>query len=140
MAARDYSYDDYDDAVPRGLGWIAFAGFMLVLVGTFNIIEGIVALTRSTFFVDGATYVFSDLHTWGWIVLILGFVEIVAAFAVFAGSELARWFGIGAAGVNALAQLGLADAYPFWSLTAFVLDVLVIYGLAAYGGKKLRTT
>jgi hypothetical protein len=138
MATRDHSY--YDDAEPRGLGWVMFAGYMLGLVGTFNIIDGIVALTRSTFFVGGATYVFSDLNTWGWIIMILGFVQLVAAFAVFAGSELARWFGIVAAGVNALAQLGFADAYPFWSLTAFALDVLVIYGLAAYGGKKLVAT
>jgi nicotinamide riboside transporter PnuC len=82
--------------------------------------------------------VFSDLHTWGWIVAIAGTLTILAGFSVFSGSELARWFGIFMAGLQALAQLMMIQAYPFWSLCVFAMDILVIYGLAVYGGKRLR--
>jgi hypothetical protein len=82
--------------------------------------------------------VFSNLNTWGWIVTILGVAMLLAAFALFSGSELARWFGIFVAGINAIGQLYYVPAYPFWSLAMFSVDILIIYGLAAYGGHKLR--
>jgi hypothetical protein len=129
--------DDYSDDV-RGMGWIAFAGILLGLAGTWNFIDGILAISRSKVYGLNNTFVFSDLRTWGWIVLIVGCLQLLAAFAIFAGSELARWFGIAVAGVNAIAQLGFVPAYPFWALMMFTLDILVIYGLAVYGGKKLR--
>jgi hypothetical protein len=135
MATRDYSYAE---DMPKGLGWITFAGIVLGLVGTFNVIDGIVALSKSSFFVANATYVFSDLRTWGWIVMIIGILQVIASVGIFAGSELARWFGVASAAVNALAQLGFTHAYPFWAMSLFTLDILVIYGLVAYGGAKLR--
>ena len=81
---------------------------------------------------------FTDLRTWGWITLIIGVLLIVAAMGVFSGSGFARWFGIFAAGLNAIALFGspTAQAYPFWSLIIFALDILVIYALAVYGGKR----
>jgi hypothetical protein len=135
MATREYAYME---DVPKGIGWITFAGIMLGLVGTLNVLDGIVALSRSSFFVANAHYVFSDLHTWGWIVLIIGGFQIIASVGIFAGSELARWFGVATAALNALAQLGFTSAYPFWALALFAVDILIIYGLVAYGGAKLR--
>jgi hypothetical protein len=132
-------YDQRADSASAGLGWVLFAGIMLGLAGTFNVIDGIVAVSRSTFFVAGASYVFSDLHTWGWIIMIIGALQVVASFAIFTGSEVARWFGIVIAAVNALAQLGFTHAYPFWSISMFTIDLIVIYALAAYGGSRLRT-
>jgi hypothetical protein len=126
---------EYDVA---GGGWITFAAVMLGLAGTFNVIDGIVALSKSSFFTANATYVFSNLHTWGWIVLILGVLQLLAAFSLFGGSELARWFGIVVAGLNAIGQLMFIPAVPFWSLAMFSIDVLIIYGLVAYAGKRLR--
>jgi hypothetical protein len=126
---------EYDVA---GGGWITFAAIMLGLAGTFNVIDGIVALSKSSFFTANATYVFSDLKTWGWIVLVLGALQLVAAFTLFGGSELARWFGVTAAGLNAIGQLLFVPAVPFWSLAMFSIDVLIIYGLVAYAGKRLR--
>jgi hypothetical protein len=126
---------EYDVA---GGGWITFAAVMLGLAGTFNVIDGIVALSKSSFFTANATYVFSNLHTWGWIVLILGVLQLLAAFSLFGGSELARWFGIVVAGINAIGQLMFIPAVPFWSLAMFSIDVLIIYGLVAYAGKRLR--
>jgi hypothetical protein len=129
--------DDYESDV-RGMGWIAFAGIMLGLAGTWNFIDGILAISRSKVYGVNHTYVWADLRTWGWIMLVLGCLQLLAAFAIFAGSELARWFGIAVAGINAIGQLGFVSVYPFWALMMFTLDVLIIYGLAAYAGKKLR--
>jgi hypothetical protein len=132
---------DYDAAEReyRGAGWIAFASAILAFAGTFNLIDGIVALARSKFYVADATYVFSDLRTWGWIVLVLGVGQLLAAFAVYTGSSFARWFGISVAGLNGLAQLMFIQAYPWWALVAFTLDILVIYALAVYGGSSSRS-
>jgi hypothetical protein len=127
--------DSYDVA---GSGWLTFAATLLGLAGTFNIIEGIVGLSKSKFFTANATYVFSDLRTWSWILLILGILQVVAAFTLFGGSELARWFGIGTASLNAIGQLMAAPAYPLWSLTMFSIDIVIIYALAVYAGHRLR--
>jgi hypothetical protein len=66
--------------------------------------------------------------------LIVGALQIAAAFSIWNGGKFGRWFGIACAGLNAIAALLSIPAYPFWSLTVFALDVLIIYGLAAYGG------
>src|SRR3954452_2736154 len=121
------SSSEYGDV--RGVGWLTFAAVMLGLAGTWNVFDGILALANSKVYGVNKTYVFSDLRTWGWIVLLLGCLQLLAAFMIFAGSEFARWFGIGAAGLNAIGQLGFMPVYPFWALTMFAADVLIIYGL-----------
>jgi hypothetical protein len=120
----------------RAVGWLVFAASMLGLAGFLSIIDGIMALSRSKFFVANATYTFSDLRTWGWITLIIGVLLIVAAMGVLSGSQFARWFGIFIAGINALGFFASVQAYPFWALMVFAIDVLVIYALATYGGVK----
>ncbi len=128
----------YSAATKDGTGWITYASLMLGLVGVFNVIDGIVALSKSKFYVAGASYVFSDLRTWGWIVLVLGVAQVFAALYVVRGSEAARWFGVGAASVNAIAQLMFLPSYPLWAISAFAIDVLVVYALIVYGGKRLK--
>ena len=123
---------------PEGLGWVLFSAITLGFVGVWGIIEGILAISSSKVFVASAVFVFSGLHTWGWIVLVLGVFCLLAAFSLTSGSELARWFGIVVAGVNALGQLMVVNANPWWSIAIFAIDMLVIYGLAAYGGARLR--
>ena len=121
----------------RGVGWLVFAATMLGLAGIFCVIDGVMALARSKFYTANAVYVFSDLRTWGWITLIVGAVAIVAAMGVLSGSSFARWFGIAAAALNAIGQFMFVQAaYPWWSLTVFACDVLVIYALAVYGGRR----
>jgi hypothetical protein len=71
----------------------------------------------------------SDLRTWGWIVLVLGVLQLVAALNIARGSELARWFGVAAAGINAIAQLLFLPGRPLWSIAAFTMDILVVYAL-----------
>ncbi len=130
--------DSYSSFGKPGAGWLTYASLMLGLAGVFNVIDGIVALANSKVYVAGAKFVFGDLRTWGWIVLLLGIVEIFAALNVVRGSEFARWFGVGAASVNAIAQLAFLPSYPLWAVAAFTMDVLVVYGLILYGGKHVR--
>lgn len=124
----------YEDVA--GTGWLIFAASMLGLVGILCVIDGIVGLSKSKFYTAGATYVFSDLRTWAWITLIVGVLAILAAGGVLSGSQLARWFGMIAAGLNAIALFSGAQAYPLWTLIIFTLDILVIYALAVYGGRR----
>ena len=120
----------------EGAGWVLFAGIMIMMVGVLNIIWGIAAIDRSSFFVQDASFVFSDLRTWGWIILVLGGLQLAAAFSIWSGGGYGRWFGIASATCNAIAALLSIPAYPFWSLAIFAIDILIIYGLAAYGGDR----
>jgi len=123
----------------KGAGWVLFAAIMLVMGAVLSIIWGIAAVSSSHFFVAGASYILSDLNTWGWIVMGFGVLEALAALSVWRGGEFGRWFGILAAGLGAVAAMLSIPAYPFWSLALLTIDVLVIYGLAAYGGKPYLT-
>lgn len=128
----------YRSSGTPGEGWVLFAGVMIALAGCMNVINGIAALDNARVFTDHGDVVFHNLHTWGWIFLILGAVQILAAIGIWAGNELARWFGVAVAFLNAIAQLSAAGRYPIWSLTIVGLDVLVIYGLIAYGGRQFK--
>ena len=111
-------------------GWWVFAGVLLLIAGVLNIIYGIAAIGDSKFFTENVTYILSGLHTWGWILLIIGVLELVAAFSLFSGGEFGRWFGIFIASLNAIGALLSIPAYPFWSLAVFALAIIVIYKLA----------
>jgi len=123
---------------PTGMGWVTFAVVMLGLAGIWNFVDGILAVSSSHVYTANADYVFSDLNTWGWIMMILGILEGLAALAILSGSEWARWFGIAAAGLNGIGNLMFVPVYPWWGLAVFAVDVLIIYGLAVYGGTRLR--
>ena len=140
-ASAGYSAADQtaEGAYAAGAGWVGFAAIMLGLAGIWNAITGLLAIGDSRVFVGEQTFVFSNLNTWGWIMLALGVLLIIAAFLVVQGSEIARWFGIVAAGVNAIGQLYFIPAYPLWGMAMFAVGILIIYGLAAYGGKRLRS-
>lgn len=124
------------DAEPSGYGWVVFAGTMLALVGTLNFIYGIAAVSNSKFFVRDVTYVISDLNTWGWFLLTLGVIQFIAAFGIWASTEWGRWIGVASAGINAIVQMLFIPAYPFLSVALFATDLLIIYGLIAYGGRQ----
>jgi hypothetical protein len=109
---------------------------MIMIAGILNIIWGIAAIGNSKFFTQNATYILSDLNTWGWIVLVIGVLELFAAGSIWAGGQYGRWVGIVAAGANSIAALLSIPAYPFWSLCLFGVTLLIIYGLAAYGGQR----
>lgn len=118
----------------EGTSWVLFAGIMICLAGILNVIWGIAAIGESRFFTEDATYILSGLNTWGWIMLCVGIAQIAAAYSIWRGGRFGRWFGIAVAGLGAIGALMSISAYPFWSLALFSLDILVIYGLASYGG------
>ena len=76
---------------------------------------------------------FADLKTWGWIILVLGILQLLVGLGVLVENQFARWTGVVILSLNALAQLLMIPAYPFWSLAIFAIDILAIYGLIAYG-------
>ena len=122
-----------------GEGWILFSWIMLLVAGVMAIIDGIVALANASFFHDvGAHYVGSSLTTWGWVALILGIITVIAAGSVWRGGSFGRWFGIVIAGIGVIVQLAWIPIVPFWALFIMFLYVLVVYGLAVYGGQRER--
>jgi hypothetical protein len=119
----------------KGAGWVLFAGIMMAIVATLNVIYGIAAIADSSFFVNDSKYILSNLNTWGWVTLVIGCVQMLAAFSIWNGNSFGRWLGIGLASLNSISALLSIPAYPFWSLVIFAVDVMIIYGLAAYGGQ-----
>jgi hypothetical protein len=106
-----------------------FAGVLLLIAGVLNIIYGIAAIGDSKFFTEHGQYIISGLHTWGWILLILGVLELIAAFSLWSGGEFGRWFGIFIASLNAIGALMSIPGSPFWALAMFAMMMIVIYKL-----------
>jgi hypothetical protein len=123
----------------EGHGLILFASVLLVIVGCFNLIYGIAAIAHSHVFVANAQYVFGNLRAWGWITLIIGVLQLLAAAGVVAGNQLARWFAVAVLGLNAIDQMFFIPAYPFWSLVIITVDVVALYGLCVYGSRENLT-
>jgi hypothetical protein len=134
-AARSEAVTE-DYGASRGYGWVIFAGTMLLIVGTLNLIYGIAAISDSHFYVKDASYVISNLSTWGWTLAIVGGIQVVSAFGIWAQSPGARWVGILTAGVNAIIQMLVIAGYPFLALSLFSIDILIIYGLLAHGRRS----
>ena len=128
----DYAYLD-DEA---GYGLVTFAGVMLIIVATLNTLWGIAAIDQANVFTHNARYVFGSLNTWGWFLLALGIAQYFAAFAIWRGAGWGRWFGVICAGANAILQTLWIPAYPILAMTILALDITVIYGLLAYGGRR----
>ncbi|MCD2198098.1 hypothetical protein LQ327_32480 [Actinomycetospora endophytica] len=117
-----------------GSGWVAFAGVMLLLVGAFNVVVGLVALFRSGVFVaaPSGVLVFS-ITGWGWIHLIGGILLFITGLGVFSGNAIARVAAVVLAGLNAIAQLTFLPVYPLWAIVVIVLDVVVIAAVLSQG-------
>jgi len=120
----------------QGYGLVLFASILLMIIGFFNLIDGIAAVARSHVFIANAHYVFGDLRTWGWITLILGVLMLLVAIGVLAGNQAARWTAVVLIGLNAIDQMFFIPAYPFWSLMIIAADVFALYGLCVYGSRE----
>jgi uncharacterized membrane protein (DUF2068 family) len=127
-------YEEYEDS--RGQGLVTFAGVLLLIAGVLNVLYGIAAIDNANVFTKNARYVFANLNTWGWFLLVLGIVQLLAAFAIWRGTPWARWFGVASASVNAILQTMWIPAYPIMAMTILTLDIVAIYGLLAYGGRR----
>jgi hypothetical protein len=116
-------------------GWVLFGAMMMILLGAFHAVAGLVALLDDGYYVVRPNGLVIDLNysAWGWVHLILGLVSLAAGFGLFLGAMWARVLGILVAGISAIVNFVFMAAYPFWSLTMITLDVLIIYAVAAHG-------
>jgi hypothetical protein len=128
---RPLSYTD-----DTGEGWVLFAAVVLGMLAALNLIYGIAAVADSSFFVGDARFVLSGLNTWGWVLIFVGAAQGLTAFGVWARWTGVRWVGVAIAVLNAIVQMMVMPAYPFWSLCLLALDVLVIYSLIAHGSRS----
>ena len=118
----------------RGTGRVVFAATLLLIAGTLNIIYGIGALDDANIFVNDQRYIFTNLNTMGWILIILGVIQLVGGFSLMAGNAFGRVIAIVGAGLGAIAaMLSIGGNYPWWSLGIFFLCVYVIHGIFVFG-------
>jgi hypothetical protein len=116
-------------------GWVVFGGAMLIMLGTFQVIQGIVALFDDGFYLvrpDGLV-VGVDYNTWGWIHIVIGAVGVLTGVGLLAGNMAARVVGVGVAFLSAIVNLAFISAYPIWSTILITLDVIVIYAIIVHG-------
>jgi hypothetical protein len=116
-------------------GWVVFASMMMILVGSFQAVEGLVAIFDDGFYhvTEGGLVVDVDYTVWGWVHLLLGAVLIVSGAGVLAGNIIARTVAVVVAMLSALVNLLFIEAYPIWSILIITVDVLVIYALVVHG-------
>ena len=118
----------------RGAGRVVFAGIVLVIVGTLNIIYGIGALDGANIFVNDKRYILTNLNTMGWVLIILGVIQLAGGFSLMAGNTYGRVIGIIGGSLGAIgALLSIGSSNPWWSLGIFALCVYIVHGIFIYG-------
>ena len=111
-----------------------FAASIMIMIGAFHVIQGVVALFNDTFYVVGHKWTFSfDITAWGWIHLLLGIVVGLAGWFLLQGAVWARTVGVIVAGASALINFAWLPYYPVWGILIIALDVFVIWALTAHG-------
>jgi hypothetical protein len=118
----------------RGTGSALFVGILLMIAGVLNIIYGIAAVGDADFWVGNTQFVFSSLHTWGWITIILGVIQLTGSFSLLGGGAYGRFVGLVAAMLGAVgALLDVGGAHPWWALGVFAICLVCIHGLVVLG-------
>jgi hypothetical protein len=118
----------------RGTGRAMLAAVLLMIVGTLNIIYGIGALDGANIFVNDKRFILTDLNTMGWVLIVLGIIQLTGGLSLAAGNTYGRVIGIIGASLGAIgALLSIGGAYPWWSLAIFFLCVYIIHGIIIYG-------
>ena len=137
-APRQYAEDT---EVTGWVGWIVFAGTMMMILGVFHMFEGLIALFRHTeiaFPASGLTVQVS-YSQWGWLQLIAGVLVFFAGLGLFTGRMWARTVGVILVSISALINFAWANLFPFWSLTLLAIDFFVIYAIIAHGSEMKVT-
>ena len=118
----------------RGAGRAIFAATLLLLVGTINIIYGIGALDGANIFVNDQRFVLTNLNTMGWVLILLGIIQIAGGLSLYVGNPFGRVIGIVGASLGAIgALLSIGGKYPWWSLAVFFLCLYIIHGIFVFG-------
>ena len=118
----------------RGAGRATFAAILLLIAGTLNIIYGIGALDSANIFVNDERFIFTDLNTMGWVLIVLGVVQLTGGFSLLAGNTYGRVIGIVGGTLGAVgALLSIGGAYPWWSLAIFFLCIYIVHGILVLG-------
>ena len=118
----------------RGAGRAIFAAVLLLIAGTLNIIYGIGALDKANIFTNDTRYIFTNLNTMGWVLIVLGVIQLTGGFSLLAGNTYGRVIGIVGAGLGAIgALLSVGGANPWWSLAVFALCVYILQGILVLG-------
>jgi hypothetical protein len=118
-------------------GWVVFAAFMMLMLGFFQAIEGLVAIfNKGVYHVTPSGLVLNiDYNVWGWVHLLLGVVIFVSGIGILAGNVAARTVAVILAGLSALVNLAFVEAAPVWAIVIITVDVLVIWALTVHGGE-----
>jgi hypothetical protein len=121
----------------RGAGRALLAATLLIIVGTLNIIYGIGALDGANIFVNDKRYILSDLNTMGWVLIVLGVIQLAGGFSLIAGNTFGRVIGLVGASLGAIgALLSIGGNYPWWSLAIFFLCIYIVHGIFIYGEEE----
>ena len=121
----------------RGAGRAAFAATLLLIAGVLNIIYGVGALDDANIFVNDKRYIFSNLHTMGWVLIVLGAIQLTGGISLYAGNTWGRIIGVVGASLGAIAALlSIGGSYPWWSLGIFFLCLYIIHGIFVYGDEQ----
>jgi hypothetical protein len=118
---------EYADYAYEPSSWLTFAGLMVLLTGMWNLIEGSIALFRSTYF--AGTAVFGTLAFWSLVWFGVGLLELIAGYAIMAGRAWARWVGIVIVIVSTLVNMFTIPLYPWWSIFVVAIDIVILYAL-----------
>jgi hypothetical protein len=125
---------DGRDVSPWAAGFTIFAAIMMIMVGVFQALQGLIAIFENEFYVATRNYTFQfDATTWGWIHLVLGLIVAFAGWGLLSGQTWARVVGITLAALSATANFLFIPYYPFWSILIVAVNVLVIWALTAHG-------
>ena len=117
----------------RGAGSAIFVAILLLIAGILNVVYGIAAIGNANFY-DGTQYAFSSLHTWGWVTVLLGVIQLTAGFSLFGGGAYGRVIGIFAASIGAIGSLfAIGGPHPFWAVGVFAICLICIHGLVVLG-------
>ena len=111
-----------------GSSYSNFAGIFLFVVGLFNVLEGFMTLWRKEYFAN-ATTVVANMQTWGWIILLVGVVQLLAGWLVLSRSSVGRWVGIIIVVISMMASFVAIGVYPFWTFIILAVDAMVLWGL-----------
>lgn len=116
-------------------GYLLFAAWMLVVIGCFSLINGLVAIFKDGYYVVPSHNLIVSVNytAWGWVHLALGAVAIATGAGIMIGKTWARFVGVGYAVVNAVVNLSFLKAFPVWSALIIGFDVLVIWALCVHG-------